>query len=275
MAAAERIFDDLLDLEINVIVKPGMTARKMPETAHALLDIIGDYNVFLCRSAGRINTVLTRNEVVRIPVRLKGPYRLADTREATPPETAGSPQHTGTDDAGWGQMPLQILPVDDTVSVETFDRLREWAVQVEAAYRLALNNDWVEDDEAPILLKRIYRNCDQIKAILEKKGMTVAGVTTGIVRSTAAEAKLDFTPDELVTLRKVWDVGTETVLMQTVVQIDGDVVTRIQRGREGAAYKPIHDLHHEAVGNAIRHWQFLGQTVAQFLTSVLKSFFTR
>src|ERR1700741_3007688 len=97
MAAAERIFDDLLDLEINVIVKPGMTARKMPETAHALLDLVGDYNVFLCRSAGRINTVLTRNEVVRIPVRLKGPYRLPAHTQAGRSHGGGGGAHPPTE----------------------------------------------------------------------------------------------------------------------------------------------------------------------------------
>ena len=55
MNAAQRIFDDLLNLEVSVILKPGMTARKMPAPAHALLDIIGDYDSFLCGAANAVN----------------------------------------------------------------------------------------------------------------------------------------------------------------------------------------------------------------------------
>ena len=29
--AARRLFDDLLNIEVSIILKPGMTARKMPE----------------------------------------------------------------------------------------------------------------------------------------------------------------------------------------------------------------------------------------------------
>lgn len=276
MTAAKRIFDDLLDLEINVIVKPGMTARKMPGPAHALLDIIGEYNAFLCRTSARINTVLGRETVLRIPVRVKQPYDpRTDVTKTDPSDEPALARESGRADAmrtgpnGWLRGPLQITPVDDSVSVETFDRLREWAVEAEAAYRLAFTNDWLPEDETPILLKRIYRNCDQLKGMLRLRG----GMS--ISRQTAAASELDLSSDEVITVRKIWDVGTEVVMMQSVVQIDGDVVTRIQKGREGAAYKPIHDLHREAVGNAIRHWQFLGQTVAQLLTSVLKSFFSR
>ena len=45
--AARNIFDDLLTLEVNVVLKPGMTARKLPEPVQALLDVMGDYDNWL------------------------------------------------------------------------------------------------------------------------------------------------------------------------------------------------------------------------------------
>ena len=64
----------------------------------------------------------------------------------------------------------------------------------------------------------------------------------------------------------MWEVGTETIAMQTVAQIDGDVVTRIQEARATLADRPIHDLHREAVGNAMKHWQFLVETLVTVTT---------
>ena len=58
--AARNIFDDLLTLEVNVVLKPGMTARKLPEPVQALLDVMGDYDNWLAVFAGRINPAWTR-----------------------------------------------------------------------------------------------------------------------------------------------------------------------------------------------------------------------
>src|SRR5947208_17033875 len=57
MSTAQRIFDDLLSLEINVVLKSGMTARKMPEPPYALLDIVADYDMFLCNQGHALNKV--------------------------------------------------------------------------------------------------------------------------------------------------------------------------------------------------------------------------
>jgi hypothetical protein len=55
MAGAKRLLDDLLNLEVNTIVKTGMTGRKMPALGHALIDIFSGYDSWLCRHGGAIN----------------------------------------------------------------------------------------------------------------------------------------------------------------------------------------------------------------------------
>ena len=57
--AAKNIFDDLLTLEVNVVLKPGMTARKLPEPVQALLDVMGDYDNWLSVFAARLNPAWT------------------------------------------------------------------------------------------------------------------------------------------------------------------------------------------------------------------------
>jgi len=258
---AQRIVQDLLNLEIDIIIKPGMTARKMPDSAQALLDIVGLYDAYLCQSANTVNPVW--DEHGRIPIQVRPSIetdRPQSRNRQTDPKT------------GRLTKPLLTASVPDVVAEDTFDVLRERAVEAEAVYRRLVGELWLKEDERGIILTRIYRNCDQIKAMVTRPEMKAA-IGEGVDRDRARTAVLPLTSDEMVTLRKVWEIGVEIVVMQTVIQLDGDIITRIQRGQEAAANKPLHDLHQEAVGNALRHWQFLAQTVAQFLTSTLRSFF--
>lgn len=40
---------------------------------------------------------------------------------------------------------------------------------------------------------------------------------------------LDLTAEQVALIHKAWDVGTERIVLQTVIQIDGDVTTRISK----------------------------------------------
>jgi len=261
MDPAQRIVQDLLNLEIDIIIKPGITARKMPEASQALLDIVGLYDAYLCQSGNKINP--TWDQHGRIPIQVRPSI-----------DTQGPQSPNRQTDPATGQLtkPLLVESAPGVISENTFDLLRERAVESEAVYRRLVAEFWLEEDERGIILTRIYRNCDQIKAMVTSPEMKAA-IGDGIGRDKASRVVLPLTSSDIVTLRKVWEIGVETVAMQTVVQLDGDVITRIQRGQEVASNKPLHDLHQEAVGNALRHWQFLAQTLAQFLSSTLRSFF--
>jgi hypothetical protein len=266
--AAQRIFDDLLSLEVSVILKPGMTARKMPAPAHALLDIIGDYDSFVCGAANAVNPHWDPQQT---------PIQVRPSNEPAPGTTKPhvTSAHRNTDADGKLRQPLRVESVGDVVSEDTFDELRERAVEAEAVWRYAVQHEWVAEEDRGPILRRIYRNCDQIKGIVSREPVRTVLSTETVSRDRSEAADLPLTSDELITLRKVWEIGVETVVMQTVVQLDGDIVTRIQTGRETAANKAIHDLHRQSVESALSHWHFLGKTVSEFLGSTLKGFFLR
>ncbi len=256
--AARRLFDDLLNIEVSIIVKPGMTARKMPQPVHALLDIIGDYDSYLCIVGNELNRawpLSTDN-----PVQVRPSVEPSDTKKPHP--------RTGWD--GKLTTPLETASVDDVVSTAIFDRLRERAVEAEAVYRHTLGRPDARPSERGVTLKRIFRNCDQLKGILERPAVA-AVVGDGIGRDASPAPDLHLTSDEIITLRKVWEVGTETVVMQSVAQLDGDIITRIQQGRESTSDQAIHQLHRQSLESALEHWKFLGETAALFL----RSFFLR
>ncbi len=245
-----------------------MTARKMPTPIHALLDIIGDYDKFLCSVA---NTVKKHWNPEETPIQVR-PSNEPQPGTAQPHSTS---PHRNTDPDGKLRRPLRVESVGDVVVEATFDELRERAVEAEAVWRHAIEHEWVVEDATGPILRRVYRNCDQIKSVLRREPIRTLLAEQTLSRDTTEEAELPLTPDELITLRKVWEIGVETVVMQTVVQLDGDIVTRIQAGRETAANRSIHDLHRQSVESALAHWHFLGKTLAEFLTSTLKGFLTR
>ena len=246
-----------------------MTARKMPAPGHALLDIIGDYDQFLCWVANEVEDHWKPGKTL-IQVRPSDEVDRVTTRpHATSPNRR-------TDLAGELRQSLRVESVGDVVAEATFDELRERAVEAEAVCRYVVTNEdgVVEDTTGPIL-RRIYRNCDQIKGLLRGEAVRKHLSQRPVTRDSTEAAELPLTADELITLRKVWEIGLETVVMQTVVQLDGDIVTRIQVGRETAANKSIHGLHRQSVESALAHWQFLGKTLTEFLSTTLQGFLNR
>jgi hypothetical protein len=241
----------------------------MPAPGHALLDIIGEYDQFLCSVANKVEGHWAPGQTL-IQVRPSDePVPGTTQRHATSP-------HRNTDEKGELNRPLRKTSVGDLVGEATFDELRERAVEAEAVCRyVATMEDGVVEDATGSILRRIYRNCDQIKGLLRREAVRKHLSERPVTRDSTEAAELPLTADELITLRKVWEVGLETIVMQTVVQLDGDIVTRIQTGHETAASKSIHDLHRQSVESALAHWHFLGKTLAEFLTSTLQGFLTR
>ena len=263
-SVARKIFDDLLNIEVNIIVKPAMTARKMPGPPHALLDIIGEYDQYLTRLAATLTTKWN-GAPPGPPIRVRGPLVVgADKRSVW-----------RTDDGGMLTVALQAEAVPSVVSVDTFDKLRERAVETECVLRDPSTQGADVDDADAMILRRIYRNCDQIKQILARDEVAAAIPEGGLDRDKSSGIELPLTADEVLTVRKVWDVGVELVVMQTVAQLDGDIITRIQRARVASTNATLHTLHREAVDSALGHWQSMFQTVVQFTTSAFQSLVSR
>lgn len=87
-------------------------------------------------------------------------------------------------------------------------------------------------------------------------------------------APLRLNATELVRIRKIWELSCEQIVMQTVVQLDGDVVTRISGDIESIDHQLIHALHADGVRVATQSWQFLVETLVGFTRSLV-GWFTR
>jgi hypothetical protein len=119
-----------------------------------------------------------------------------------------------------------------------------------------------------LMLCRIRDNCDQLKSILEKVQGRSGGAVLTFTRERAPDIEL--LPAELMTIRKIWDLGTEEIVMQTVIQLGGDVVTRLHSAYATQRDNPLVRIHDASVSTSISTWNKLVETVGAFVESAAR-----
>ena len=231
---------DLTTLEINTIVKPNMTARKMPPPGHAILDIAATY-------------------VDKIQVNLQIPLATPFTEDEL---QAGDVPHSRQWKQEWVER--GTLKCDDN----TFRCLRR------AAYRI-LEDCRELGERDRVIVERIKRNADQLRALLRnlEKGLKQpANSNDTFLRCNRRqlverETKLGrhpqphLHPDEMALVRKIWDIGVEEVVMQSTVSLSGDVINRIQSGLAPQEAAALLEFHREGIVSGTRMWKLIAETL--------------
>ncbi|MBV8457580.1 MAG: hypothetical protein JO122_13305 [Acetobacteraceae bacterium] len=217
----------------------------MPVAGEALIRVAQDYHRFLCAR-------LRELEDLRAAGALLPPLGVADAARLA--AFYGWQVHSGD----W----------------PTFTILRRVARAGQMARR-APGVEFALRPEHDVILDRIISNCDQLKGILLGLDRPEVAIDQQVVA--LAEMNREpfphFSPDAIVKLRKIWEIGTATVVMQTVIQIDGDVVSRILPRRDDAETRVLNDIHQSAVEVSFKHWTFLVQLAESFVSSALGHFF--
>lgn len=121
-----------------------------------------------------------------------------------------------------------------------------------------------------VIVERIMRNCLELTALIGRAVETNPPELFEATRAELAAAesevrKVRIPVDDMTMLRKIWEVGVESVVMQSVIALDGDVVTRVHHAHAEAESKPLHDLHLAATRTAIDTWS----TVVKLLASLI------
>jgi len=225
----KKIATDLLNLEINTIIKPNIEGIKMPDPRHALLDIAKDYNMWLSlRGIKRGN----QNEEMR----------------------------GGKD---------------------TFDQLREGANTKIA--ELNKRSPLTPEEQADlVMLSRIKDKCDQLKGMfdaMKKRGGADCdnAYTRSQLISSDQIPSFPLIPSELVLIRKIWDLGTAEIALQTVIQMDGDVVTYVtpkyvSSNSAMVNNELVHKLHSQGISTSVSFWKELVDVLRKFFETIVKLF---
>lgn len=199
--------DELLSLEVNTIIKPGMTATRQPNTAGTMVEILETYEEKLDQLA-----------------------------------TEGEKRERNC----------------DRVDLARWKDLHAWATD--------LGDRYAKNGAHHVMVVRIRDNAAQIRQIFEKNPNAAFDVSA---RETKPDKDFALDDSQKIMLRKVWELGTEEVVMQTVIYLDGDVITRLQpRCYEDPEMRKVIEIHNQSVKTSIEFWGRLVDLVKTFVDAV-------
>lgn len=89
-----------------------------------------------------------------------------------------------------------------------------------------------------------------------------------MTESEAEQQELNLDLRQLLVIKKANDIGTEKVVLQTIIGIDGDVTTRISKSFAKQPTDFINDMHHEATVISVKFWENLVNIVVRLGESI-------
>jgi hypothetical protein len=139
------------------------------------------------------------------------------------------------------------------------------------------------------VLQRIASTCRALEPIVAKieqqlPGERATGSNSPSTRPTEHDAKVasrmhyqmerpsrdvQLTRQDRAALSKAWELGTDTVALQTVAMLDGDIITRITEQYTGDAYAVVRQIHNEAVETSLSTWDGLVKGVKSLFEGLL------
>ena len=75
---------------------------------------------------------------------------------------------------------------------------------------------------------------------------------------------------EIAILRKAWEIGTDEVVLQTTVALDGDVIFRVDSRYSTEAKRMLFELHDQSVSVAMRTWKDVVGAAIDLMTNLFK-----
>jgi len=82
---------------------------------------------------------------------------------------------------------------------------------------------------------------------------------------------LDLTTDQIARIRKAWEIGTEQIVMQTVIQLDGDITTRISENFAKNPNQTILKIHNDSIATSTGFWTSLFKAFAEITGETFKT----
>jgi len=244
---------DLTHLEINTIVKDEMVASKAPASPRLLLHSIATkYHEKLMALGVKYQDVMP------------------------PPET-------GVQNIFRGKMILLG---------SGYDSFKELSDRAESS--IAMLREYVSRVHPPpdtiqpdiMMLQRIHNISDDIRRILKMDGVDPCGdkkvcdfddaETVRKFRNLPAreadQFELNLDLRQLMVFKKANDIGTEKVMLQTIIGMDGDITTRVAKSFAESPVTFINQLHHEAIGISVDFWKNLITVVVKLGENIIGLF---
>ncbi len=231
--------EDLLSLEVNTIIKSNITGRKMPNVRHALMDINIEY----------YEKLLEFRDVMFKQCQLSFNVRDLDDNGNETQAFQELKQYPGSLDAFiWTRRKSNNFLKAILSKMES--DVNSTPEQLELM------------DDAMVHLRRMKYNCDQIRDVLslttDQNKVGRGDVNTSPILNLKAKS--------ISIIRKIWEVGTEDIAMQTIVQLDGDVISRIGPKHAKSDNLKLLDFHTRGIDISLKYWETIIKIVKSFFS---------
>lgn len=254
---------DLINIETNTVLSAGITGRKMPSYPHALQDILGKYANFLADEVGIDVDKFCQefDECVRQKASKPDDPDSASlendraARAIEPDFTVGS-FCTPLANGPWSFYLLRWLAANALSQKER--RIPEQHVSVLARIRVSSDH-----------LKIVTRELNKLGG-----GNPYIGVTRDAILALEAKtgAEMPAIPpaplEALTMIRKIWDIGVDSIVFQTVQQLDGDVIFRVRRGLDLSKRQALLEAHQQACNVTMSYWRSMFELIAALVSGL-------
>ena len=284
---------DLLAMEISTIESDTITGRKMPWFPHAVIDVASKYTDWL-GDVARLD--MDRILALKAPLT---PEMLIDvaSREGAPADVRVT---NGCRHLEQLRLTAKMVADDRLMKEAGKDPLKDADRGI--AHRIRRNCDQLKamvgrfrtvEAWRPYFLTEDVRDMatgaeppgsgvelrsgggeSSAGGFVEvDEGLTRADISAsvGAASEDATEPVMD--ADAATRLRKIWELGTDVVVAQTVVHIDGDTVTRLQGGLGEGERAFLLEIHHQAVTTATSQWKALFEAFQALVGGVASQLF--
>jgi hypothetical protein len=246
----KQMAQDLLNIEVNTIVKMEMSGMKLPSSRrYALYELSRDYHLKLVELQVR-DPVLWQfaglNSFDEMRVRAKEGIRKFEgmVGNAAPDERVGL------------MAKIRMLERIEGQSSQIADIFR--------ALERKERGDKVASGDSPRNRSESLRTASAGGMEKAPEDMSSIGWNNDIERkSMNGIPDLDLAPEQVGMIRKAWEIGTESIQLQTVIQIDGDVTTRISESFLKNANQTLLKIHNDSVAVSTGFWQSLVKTLGE------------
>ncbi|MFO7566790.1 MAG: hypothetical protein R6X02_29375 [Enhygromyxa sp.] len=286
----KEILADLLSLEVNTIIKDNMAGTKMPALPFALIDILAMYCATLREFGLNLEPYfeLDRDRLwLALDEQAKGgeprAKKLVDEAERAyhrahgrAPAARSELFNYLTDLWPVLEQPKLPPPSDRRFAMDEVDNGWDNFERVRIAANQALDfGSFTEADR--VLLSRIVGNCSRLKFIVQgiSRNLEPWSDLIPMTRNRLLMSEMHnrvmpldkLATQHQATVRKIWEIGTERIVAQTYIQIDGDVLTRISPSlleqQNEAIRDMIIDAHREGIGTSLSYWKHLVEVATQ------------
>ena len=251
----KHLLDDLHRLEITTIEKRSLPAQKMPAPLLALHDIVDSYEAYEAALNGH-QVADDPDTTEAIADRLIEMQKLAQRRID---RLSNDPAHRGSNEHA---VYLRIR--NSCISLSgILGRTKEAAA-------LSAGTSLVTRIRMPGNRKVADADLDQTGSInddlLRKNARTLRQMERRLL-----DESWQLSASDRAQIRKIWEIGTETVLVQSVIDIEGDVLTRINPEVARGSKPHVLEIHQTGIETSMKMWSSLIAVAGSLLAALTRA----